>query len=49
MRKDIESLLQCDMVAVLPGWETSKGATLEVNIAREIGLPVIDAETLEAI
>lgn len=41
MRKDIEALLTVDAVVVLPGWEQSKGASLEVAIARELGLPVI--------
>ncbi|WP_371807265.1 DUF4406 domain-containing protein [Pseudomonas sp. KK4] len=34
------------MVAVLPGWENSKGARLEVHIARELGMPVVNAHDL---
>lgn len=47
MRQDIGHLLDVDAVAVLPGWQRSKGATLEVTIARALELPVLDALTLE--
>ena len=43
MRGDIKDLLRPDLsaVIVLPGWEHSTGARLEVAIAQEIGLPVL--------
>jgi hypothetical protein len=34
-----------DEVYVLPGWQGSAGARMEVQVARSIGLPVIDFET----
>lgn len=40
MRADITALLQCRAVATLPGWTGSKGATLEVHIARQLSMPV---------
>lgn len=40
MRRDIKALMDCDAVATLPGWENSKGATLEVQIATALGMPV---------
>lgn len=49
MRKDLVMLSKADGVAVLPGWRHSKGASLEVHIAQELGMPVVDAETLEPI
>jgi hypothetical protein len=42
MRTDIEQLLQAEIVVVLDGWEQSVGARLEVAIARELGLLVMD-------
>jgi hypothetical protein len=38
MRADIKVLVDCDGVATLPGWEKSRGATLEVEIAERLGL-----------
>jgi len=46
MRVDIESVLKSDAVAVLENWRVSKGAQLEVAIARELGLPIYDAAKL---
>lgn len=40
MRRDLHALLDCQGVATLPGWEASKGAALEVSIARAMGMPV---------
>ncbi len=38
MRVDIKALMDCDGVALLPGWPESRGATLEVHIALRIGM-----------
>jgi hypothetical protein len=46
MDYDLTRLGLCGMVAVLPGWENSKGARLEVHIARELGMPVVNAHDL---
>lgn len=40
MRRGIADLITCEGVAVLDGWERSRGAILEVHIARALGLPV---------
>jgi hypothetical protein len=40
MRNDITMLMTCDGVHMLPGWEMSKGATLEHHIASALGLEV---------
>lgn len=47
MRRDIPLLLQCEAVTCLPGWEYSRGATLETDIARRLGMPLYCAMTLE--
>lgn len=49
IRKDLALLLECDAVAVLPGWQGSKGASLEVHVARTLEMPVYDAHTMTAL
>ena len=41
MRTDIIMLMGAEGVAVLPGWECSKGAVLEVHVARELGMTIM--------
>ncbi len=40
MRYDIGSLLDCDGVYMLKGWEQSKGCKLELDVASSCGIPV---------
>lgn len=47
LKRDLKWLLRCEAVAVLPGWQNSKGANLEVYLARKLDMPVHDAVTLE--
>lgn len=41
LRRDIPQLLTCNAIAMIPGWETSKGARLEKHIAQELGMRVV--------
>lgn len=45
MRLALAQLVTCDQVALLPGWEMSKGASVEWRLACDLELPVspIDA------
>jgi hypothetical protein len=40
LRRDLGSLVLSDAVCVLQGWQTSKGASLEVYVAKALGIPL---------
>jgi hypothetical protein len=40
MRRDLPSVLAVDGICVLPDWQRSKGARLEVQVAQALGLPI---------
>ena len=40
MRADIRELCTCQGDALLPGWDKSRGASLEVHIAEALGMSV---------
>lgn len=46
MRADIKALCDCDTIAMLPGWENSKGAHLEVHVAHRLGIKVVRIEDI---
>ena len=45
MRASLPQLLRCQGVALLPGWEVSKGANIEHDLAVALGM---DVRSLEA-
>lgn len=40
MRRSLEQIAVADGMAVLPRWQNSKGATLEVDLALQLGMQV---------
>lgn len=48
LRHDLRLLLDVEALAVLPGWELSRGARLEVDVAHRLGLPAYPVEQLLA-
>lgn len=48
LRGDLPHLVRCDAIALLPAWNRSKGARLELHVALELGMPVFTlAELIE--
>lgn len=39
MRHSLRDIADCDGIAMLPGWEGSRGAAIEVRLAYDLGLP----------
>lgn len=46
MRQDIAHIMSVEGVAVLPGWQGSRGARLELLLASSLRLPIFEAETM---
>lgn len=44
---DVLCLSHADAIALLPGWETSRGAAMELATAQFLGLPIFCATTME--
>ncbi|MBT9575108.1 MAG: DUF4406 domain-containing protein [Pseudomonas umsongensis] len=47
LRYDIGRLATCEVVMLLPGWTQSRGARLEVSIARALGIGLMYADGAE--
>jgi hypothetical protein len=48
MRADITEMLKCSSIRMLPGWERSRGAVLELSIACHLGFELSLAAAAEA-
>jgi hypothetical protein len=44
LRHDLRVMFDCDALAMLPGWLDSRGANLEVHVAKALGMPVRPVE-----
>jgi hypothetical protein len=41
MKRDISIMVRCDVVVLLDGWSNSRGATIERNLAQQLGIDCI--------
>jgi len=41
MKEDIKALMNCDAIAMLPNFNKSKGALIELNLAKSLGFEII--------
>jgi Domain of unknown function (DUF4406)/Domain of unknown function (DUF5664) len=48
LRRDIKDLVDCDVLVQLPGWENSRGANLEGDIASRLGMDIVSYADLAA-
>jgi uncharacterized protein DUF4406 len=49
LREGIRQVTLVDFVVLLPGWEFSSGANIEVQVAKALRLPLLECGTLEPI
>lgn len=47
LRADLKALCDCDGIVLLPGWEKSKGAQLELHVAHRLEMSVYFIDTLQ--
>jgi hypothetical protein len=44
LRRDMEAIARCGVIALLPGWKDSSGAKLELAVAERIGCMVFEVD-----
>lgn len=45
MKEDLTEMLKCDYLYALKNWRQSPGATIEINLALQVGINIIHQES----
>lgn len=48
MRMAIAQLVTCDMIALLPDWQDSRGTMVELGLSHKLGLRIVHAHEVTA-
>ena len=48
LRQDLREMLDCDAIALMPGWEQSRGANLELHVAHRVGMQILFTKEITA-
>ncbi len=48
-KRDVEAICKCDAIFVMPGYKDSRGCTMELAVAKFIGIPVHELDSLHKI
>jgi predicted secreted Zn-dependent protease len=46
MKYDLKVLVDCDVLVLLPNWRKSRGAKLEIHVAKALGIRVVKMHDL---
>lgn len=41
LRADLRAMMDCQAIALMPGWQKSSGANLELHVAHRVGMDVL--------
>jgi hypothetical protein len=47
MKEDIKFLLDCDFIFMLDNWQESRGAIIELNLAMNLKIKVLNSSCLK--
>ncbi len=49
LREGVRALCDADFVVVVPGWQFDRWANIQVGLARDLKLPILECDDLESV